>query len=557
MNYCPQRPPNRSPSALKLTVTPHFTADAADRLSVHLTLQNPQCAAHHPLFLFETSYGNVPAHPYTERDITASDAAGQLFLFFHDPTDPTNTDQEWRVDRDTVGDVQLRFRVTPRAVDLTTPIGPRVDLRRDQGGLIGNGRWFLPRPADERVYRHVVAWDLSHAPPRTRAVWSFGEGPDPVVRAGPPTVLIDSVYMVGPIKSYPCNGNIVAAAPRAQVFWFGQLPENLQRLHSYSILLYPKLAAFFRNPDAVSYHIFIRRVLRGFGGHGCQESYVLEYDASSEEETEEDLVALFSHEMVHSFVMMGPEADGYGNGWFIEGLAQFYSAYLPYRFGLRGAEYLRHRINAYLGAYGTSPRIGMDARDSQTEFYDDWYAELIPYMRGCAYLLQVDSRLRKMTGRFGLDADSPLDEVVIDMARRWRSGERLQASDWLDYLRPFLGAGVAHELQDMLRGRVLNLGGTIVIHEEWGLSPSEQEILEFGFSLASVNQRVICGVVPGSRAANAGLEDGLPLVSTSRAGRCSTSLSATMDVVVVQGGDRVQILYWPRSFDKARVWQLE
>ncbi|PYI35267.1 peptidase M61 domain-containing protein [Aspergillus indologenus CBS 114.80] len=538
MNYCPQRPPNRSLGALNLTITPHFTADEADRLSVQLTLQDPRCAAHDPLFLFETSYGNVPAHPYNEHDITASDAAGQLSLSFTDPTDPTTTDQEWRVDRDTVGDVQLRFRVTPRAVDRTTPIGPRVDLRRDQGGLIGNGRWFLPRPADERVYRHVVAWDLSHAPPRTRAVWSFGEGPDPVVRAGPPTVLIDSVYMVGPIESYPRNHHaVVAASPRAQVFWFGQLPGNLQRLHPYTILLYPKLAAFFRNPDAVSYHIFIRRVLRGFGGHGCQGSYVLEYDASSEEETEEELVALFSHEMVHSFVMMGPETDGYGNGWFIEGLAQLYSAYLPYRFGLRGAEYPRNRINAYLSAYGTSPRIGMDARDSQAEFYDDWYAELIPYMRGFAYLLQVDSRLRKMAGRFGLDADSPLDEIVIAMARRWRSGERLRASDWLDYLRPFLGAGVARELQDMLRGR--------------------QEVLEFGFSLASVNRRVICGVVLGSRAANAGLEDGLPLVSTTRAGRCSTSLSATMDVVVERGGDRVQILYWPRSFDKAKVWQLE
>lgn len=239
------------------------------------------------------------------------------------------------------------------------------------------------------------------------------------------------------------------------------------------------------------------------------------------------------------------------------GLAQLYSAYLPYRFGLRGADYLRNRVNAYLSAYGTSPRIDMDARDSQTEFYDDWYAELIPYMRGCAYLLQVDGRLRKVTRRFGREADGPLDEIVIDMARRWRGGERLRASDWLEYLRPFLGAGVAGELQDMLGGRILDLGGTVVIHEDWVLSPSEQEILEFGFSLSSVNRRVICGVAAGSRAADAGLEDGLPLVSSSRAGRCSTSLSATMDVVVERGSDRVQISYRPRSFDKARVWQLE
>ncbi|OJK02131.1 hypothetical protein ASPACDRAFT_40949 [Aspergillus aculeatus ATCC 16872] len=542
MNYCAELPSRSSPSTLNLTITPHFTTAAeADRLSVQLTLQAPHCAAHHPLFLFETYYGNVPAHPYTERDITAPGMARR----------PRHGGRRAAA---------IRRRPAARGHhDARRPAGrppPRP------GGLIGNGRWFLPRPAaDDRVYRHVVAWDLSHAPAAaqpTRAVWSFGEGPDPVVKIGPPTVLVDSVYMVGPIRSDPCRGcGGVVAAPRAQIFWFGQLPENLRRLNAYSVLLYPKLAVFFRDSNATSYHIFIRRVLRGFGGHGCQQSYVLEYDESSRNETEEELVALFSHEMIHSFVMMGPKADGAMLTGAVLGLAQLYSAYLPYRFGLRGADYLRNRVNAYLSAYGTSPRIGMDARDSQTEFYDDWYAELIPYMRGCAYLLQVDSCLRKMTGRFGRDADGPLDEIVIDMARRWRGGERLRASDWLEYLRPFLGAGVAGELQDMLGGRLLDLGGTFVIYGHWVLSPSEQEILDFGFSLSNINRRVIRGVVAGSRSADAGLEDGLPLMSASRAGRCSTSLSAMMDVVVKRGGDRVQISYRPRSFDKVRVWQLE
>ncbi|RAL12934.1 uncharacterized protein BO97DRAFT_477582 [Aspergillus homomorphus CBS 101889] len=545
MNYCPERPAKVNLSTFKVTITPHFTAHEASHLSIHLSLQSPSCAAHHPLFLFETYYGNVPANPFTESDITASDAAGRLPLYFTNPTEnPEGPDQEWRVNRDTVGDIQLRFSVFPRHVDITTPIGPRVDLRRDQGGLIGNGRYFLPRPAQDQMYHYIVTWDVTRAPAGTRAVWSFGEGPGSVTKTGDPMVIVNSVFMVGPIHSYPNGTQSIASgtmddddmglalarnsvsvagdegnttAPSTQVFWFGTLPDNLGRLNQYNIQLFPKLAAFFRSDDA-SYHIFIRRVVRGFGGHSCLDSYVLEYDQDSWKEADEELVALFSHEMIHSFVMMGPEPDGYDNGWFTEGLAQFYSAYLPYRFGLRGEDYLRNRLNASLSAYGTSPRIGMDALDSQKEFYDDWYAELVPYMRGCAYLLQIDSRLRKKTGSFSLNQNSPMDEIVIDMAKHWRNGVQLQARDWLGYLCPYLGEHVAQELQDMLRGKVLNMRETIVIHESWALSPTEQEILEFGFALSSINKRIICGLIPGSRAAYAGLKDGLPLLSISRAG---------------------------------------
>ncbi|PYH41438.1 uncharacterized protein BP01DRAFT_168727 [Aspergillus saccharolyticus JOP 1030-1] len=591
MNYCPERPAKVKLSTFKVTITPHFTAKhEASHLSIHLSLQSPNCTTHHPLFLFETYYGNVPANPFTEGDITASDAAGPLPLYFTNSTEnPEGPDQEWRVNRDTIGDIQLKFSVSPRHVDIKTPIGPRVDLRRDQGGLIGNGRYFLPRPAQkDQMYHYIVTWDIARAPAGTRAVWSFGEGTaGSVTKIGDAMVIANSVFMVGPIHSYPngstqsiasatmndddmgCialarnsvsvagNQKIIAAPSTTQVFWFGTLPDNLWRLNQYNIQLFPRLAAFFRSDENTSYRIFIRRVVRGFGGHSCLDSYVLEYDQDSWKEADEELVALFSHEMIHSFVMMGPEPDGYDNGWFTEGLAQFYSAFLPYRFGLRGEDYLRNRLNASLSAYGTSPRIGMDILDSQKEFYNDWYAELIPYMRGCAYLLQIDSRLRKRTGSFSSHQNSPMDEIVIDMAKRWRNGVQLQARDWLSYLYPYLGEHMAQELQDMLRGKVLDMRETIIIHKNWTLSPTEQEILEFGFALSSINKRIICGLIPGSRAAYAGLEDGLPLLSISRAGRCSGSLSENMDLIIrKKGGAKVHISYWPRSFDKARVWQL-
>ncbi|KAL4900740.1 hypothetical protein BDW74DRAFT_182571 [Aspergillus multicolor] len=572
MNYCPH--PERPP-VIRVTITPLFSNNAdsgaeaeAEKLFIHLVLEDPHCPAHRPLFLYETYYGNVPAHPYQESDVDAFDSAGPLQLSFTKP-DKNKPDQKWRVNRTTERDVHLRFIASPRKVDITTPIGPRVDMRRDQGGLIGCGRWFLPRPVGDKIYRHVVEWDLSSTPAGTRAVWSFGEGPSPVRKDGKSDVLANSVFMVGPVKSYPNPGAEPgrdddasvgpaagsADASRANIYWFGSLPGNLSRLNAYSTALFPKLAAFFRTVNA-SYRVFIRRVVRGFGGGACLDSYVLEYDDNSWKETDHELISLFSHEMVHSFTMMGFEANGYNNGWYVEGIAELYSAYLPYRFGLCGVQYLRERLNSSLSSYGTSPRIEMDVLESQQNFYDDWYAELIPYARGCTYLLKIDSRLRKMTGRFGLGQNSPLDDIIIDMGRRWRGGEQLQAKDWLKYLRPYLG-DVTHEFQNMLRGKVLDLSNTIIIHKNWSLTPGMHEILEFGFDKSSIDKRIVSGTVPNSRAAEAGLEDELRLLSISRAGICSKSLSANLHMLVEQRGVKTQITYWPRSFNKGKVWQLE
>ncbi|KAF7618067.1 hypothetical protein AFLA_006971 [Aspergillus flavus NRRL3357] len=215
---------------------------------------------------------------------------------------------------------------------------------------------------------------------------------------------------------------------------------------------------------------------------------------------------------------MNPEADGYDNGWYIEGIAEFYSIFLPYRFGLRGLEYLHNRLNAVLLEYGTSPRIEMDAIDAQHEFYNDWYAERIPYVRGCVYLLQIDSRLRKMTGRFGIDQNSPLDDIIVDMGKRWHRGEQVLARDWLEYLRPLLGEDmdVSEDFQSMLRGK---------------------EILEIGFDKSSNSTRIVAGVVPGSRAALAGLKDEDHIVATSRVSLCYSSLSAYYELVIERAGE--------------------
>ncbi|KAE8133867.1 hypothetical protein BDV38DRAFT_295823 [Aspergillus pseudotamarii] len=473
MNYFIRDRSEEDTRTFTITITPHFDAEGAHPLSMQQILSNPSCAAHQPLFIFETKFGNLPAHPFPENMVGAYDEASD------------SPDEESRVNRNTAGDVTLQFH------------RPRVDMRRDQGGVCSDGRWLLPRPAVEREDCNIVEWDLAQAPEGTRAVWSYGEGPGPVTKEGKLDVVSNSVFMVGPIN---------------------KLPENLQRLNQYNLSLFPKLAGVFQRKDA-SYRAFLRNTVRGFGGSLCLESYVLEYDGMGWKETDEDLVSLFSHEMIHSFSLMNPEAAGYDNGWYIEGVAEFYSIFLPYRFGLRGLDFLRNRLHTVLLEYGTSPRIEMDAIDAQHEFLQ------------CL----IDSFLRRVTGQFGFDQNSPLDDIIVDMGKRLHRGKQVWASDWLEYLRAFLGEDmdVSEDFWSLLRGQVRDLRAVVAINKYWSLSSSMQEILETGFDKSSNSTRIVAGV----------LEDGDHIATSSRIGLCDSSLSAYYELVIERAGERIQISY--------------
>jgi len=324
--------------------------------------------------------GNVPTQAYDQRTLNAFDNSGALPMEIRDVASPllqfkantrivchnqnitVNDDQEkerqWHVLRPTNGDVVVQFSAFPRHVDMKTPVGPRVDLREDQGGLQGAGITFIPIPGvrrghssmaqseeEEPEYIITVEWDLNHSPKGTRAVWTFGEGSN-VVKVGRLDSLRDSVYMVGPISS-----NITATADRSTFvtngfshigeaaeldtakgyfgfYWFGSVPPKISNLVSKTKGMFEKMSAMFGDPPSKEnpYRIFIRRSMpaRGFGGSAFQRSYVLEYDTYIDEVSEAELLFLLVHEMVHNWLLMDNETNSPGgddNAWYIEGIS--------------------------------------------------------------------------------------------------------------------------------------------------------------------------------------------------------------------------------------------
>ncbi|KAK1450650.1 hypothetical protein CCUS01_02106 [Colletotrichum cuscutae] len=295
-----------------LELTPRFDADGASSLSVLLRLQLPVTKAHEPVFVFNTFYGNIPGHPYQEKDINATDDAGPLELQFHDlPSEGRDKKQHWSFTREPRGDILLRFDVFPRKVDIKTPLGARIDLRRDQGGLHGAGMWFLPQLINDQLFTVLVKWNIpADAPASTRCVWSYGEGTKPMVRVDRSEVVRNTMFMVGPVQSS-------SGASSSACYWFGDLPPNLDRVKGYNTALFPKMAGFFGS-SAGTYRMFMRKSIVGFGGTGFDASYMLEYDDRSSDVEDDRLIQLFTHEMVHSFATID-SGEANENDWFEEG----------------------------------------------------------------------------------------------------------------------------------------------------------------------------------------------------------------------------------------------
>jgi hypothetical protein len=111
---------------------------------------------------------------------------------------------------------------------------------------------FIPTPAVGKIYRNIVEWDLSTAPEGTRALWTFGEGPDPVERVGPASILSDSVYMVGPIRSNPPVPIAGSISDYYGYYWFGDLPPNIEVIKDMHHDFFLKICDFFEETPSAS-----------------------------------------------------------------------------------------------------------------------------------------------------------------------------------------------------------------------------------------------------------------------------------------------------------------
>lgn len=243
----------------------------------------------------------------------------------------------------------------------------------------------------------------------------------------------------------------------------------------------------------------------------------------------------------------------------ILGIAEYYATLLPHRFRLVPPSYVTARVNGNLLEYYTNLEINMTMRDVLKYVFTSWHAEWIPYNRGFAYFLLVDGQLRRLPGHPDSYSVGLMDQIIIDLSLRHRWGQVIQRKDWLAGVGYFLQGRVDYvqQLQDMLDGKSINLASRRIGSTRNTLRETTQNVMHLGFSKLSTYRKIVEGLVPGSRAEQAGLRNGDKIVDIRPTSDVAKDPFTKCHIVVDRNWKNVRIEYLPREDREVFCWQLE
>lgn len=322
--------------SLDLILKPHLTGHPDEHEHAKIELQMEfdilDLDAHQPLISMALVRDAVPGQPYDNLTLHIRDSDGPLSASLTEtPGTDTVPTRTWLIGRPASGRISLGFTAVPRKVDRYTKIAARTDLRYGSGGMQGVGLTMIPTlefpGALKTKWKMTVQWNLEAAPSGTRALWSFGEGPEPIHRIGSAHELQNTIYGVGLLKSVTGLGDL---SDVFGLYWLGDLPPTIAGFNQYGETMFKAMSKFWKDPwgSENPYRIFVRNAApaKGYGGSAFLRSYMLEYDETIDNVTEDDLCRLLTHEMVHNWPHMGKtpgepdeveaEEDG---AWFTEG----------------------------------------------------------------------------------------------------------------------------------------------------------------------------------------------------------------------------------------------
>jgi predicted metalloprotease with PDZ domain len=167
-------------------------------------------------------------------------------------------------------------------------------------------------------------------------------------------------------------------------------------------------------------------------------------------------------------------------------------------------------------------------------------------------MLVTDVQIRKAT-----KGKASLDDVALALLKQKQQDGVARQKDWIRVVGRYIGVPVASR---MLKG-ILD-GYLIIPPDDIGagrtLIRRDREPLEIGFtSTESGDSDMVLTLVPGSRAAEAGLQIGDEILSSTQIGKILENFVMNMDLDLRRNGEVIHITYWPRSKMVCPCWEIQ
>ena len=335
--------------------------------------------------------------------------------------------------RKTEGAIEITYTLALRPVG----VNPCFDLGFEEGGIDGSGMTSMPSFAGEfsrEQYAYTLSWDLSAMMENATAAWAFGPGTCRKVGGG--GLLQQTFYAAGELNAVRFG--------RFGYYWFSGREMLQPAMDAARIFDYE--SEFFEDAED-PYNIFIRKTVGSerAGGTAYTRSYMCVYSEGNDL-SPDWLFFLYAHEMVHNWVHLSDNPFGTCT-WYVEGMAEYYSAVLPFRAGIASKEQLLKEINKRAQQFYQNPRNRIPNAEVGKHLMKDPEMTRVPYGRGFFYLTHADAMIRRAT-----NGEKSLDDVVKALNKRFAEDPTLQNEAWIEEYGRFVGEETAREEYEAMAG---------------------------------------------------------------------------------------------------------
>lgn len=314
--------------------------------------------------------------------------------------------------------------------------GPSYDLRGADGRFAAALFGFIPLPwQTDEVLRFEVEWRLSEG---MEAVSTLGDGD--VSFVGTTAEFGLAFVLGGSISSYESSGGGVSAA------WWGEAAYDPVRTYEFSEMVLDELSNTFEVESRRPYRIFVRPGPNPRdAGAATANGFILEGGRLSP--TEEARMFMFAHEISHHFAGT-LEGEQTKNGWYSEGLAEYYKIEIARRVGAIGIDELVTEIRTMTRSYYESVINTCSVDDLKETYWTDAAVQMLAYNRGFMYFTDLADLLRRNT-------DLVLDDLIRRMNDLRVLAGGVDEDDWRAVLWEALGERGVEHLDSMLAGALI------------------------------------------------------------------------------------------------------
>ena len=294
-------------------------------------------------------------------------------------------------------------------------------LRREGGGLSGALKCFLVLPPGPEDLIFELRWQNSPTEaddPGWTGVTSWGEGTGEGGDLGGRGLerLGDTYMMCGDLAQRHLRDG------QMSMWWLTQPGIDVKAFLDRLAETYRVMSNAFDVPSHPFRVFFRSHPHRGLNGSAHPASFVMAVNPEKPLDPSK-IYQTLAHELVHEWLHLdGPEEEV---RWFNEGAADYYSLALPYRVGLIGEDAFLQAVNLGARTGYANPRRHLTMGEAEPLFFSDFFAHWLPYTRGMFYLADLDGRLRGVTSGAG-----SVDDIVVEVTRRRRDGERVGIHEW-------------------------------------------------------------------------------------------------------------------------------